>query len=376
MSDAFRLLVVDDNEGFLKACEDTLNVYKTKNGREAQITKCGTLDDVFSKLDNFFDGAIIDMKLAGEGDEGKQVIKKITDSNFRIPIAIVTATPSIVDNNSSYIGVFPKDQIDLPKLFDSFWEIYDTGLTRVMNGRGIIEKNLSKVFSESLLPQRDKWVALCKSTNDSSKTEEALLRYALVNLLQLLSKDGVCYLPEEFYLCPPLTNGIRSGRIVQEKKGTRKFVVLSPACDLVARTNGDCGVDETDSPQEGTADNLQCCNTDRILLVEIDPLSSVFPKLTVLSGLSKENKNQVTDAFRNKKSPYYHWLPETALFAGGLLNFRKLSTCSVDEFHNEFTVLGIEISPHFVKDMVARFSSYYGRQGQPEIDTDRYFPKT
>ena len=376
MSDEFRLLVVDDNDGFLKTCTDTLDVYKKKNGREAQITKCTTLDEAFSKLDNFFDGAIIDMKLAGEGDEGKQVIKRITDSNFRIPIAIVTGTPSVVDDNSSCIGVFAKDQLDLPELFDTFWGIYDTGLTRVMNGRGTIEKELSKVFSESLLPQRAKWVALCKSTKNPSKTEEALLRYALTNLLQLLSKDGVSYLPEEFYLCPPLTDGIHPGRIVQEKNGIRRFVVLNPACDLVARTNGDCGENETESPQEDTRDNLQCCNTDRILLVEIDPLSSVFPELPSLSGLSREKENQVKDAFKNKKALYYHWLPKNDIFPDSFLNFRKLSTCSADEFHNGFTALGIEISPHFVKDMVARFSSYYGRQGQPEIDTDRCFPKT
>ena len=32
----------------------------------------------------------------------------------------------------------------------------------------------------------------------------------------------------------------------------------------------------------------------------------------------------------------------------------------------------IQISPSFVKDIVARFSSYYARQGQPNIDFTKF----
>ena len=69
-------------------------------------------------------------------------------------------------------------------------------------------------------------------------------------------------------------------------------------------------------------------------------------------------------------------LPETDFFEGGVLNFRKLTTWHKDEFDQKFGKLTIQISPFFIKDIVSRFSSYYARQGQPEIDSkdfiDRY----
>ena len=56
-------------------------------------------------------------------------------------------------------------------------------------------------------------------------------------------------------------------------------------------------------------------------------------------------------------------------FPLAFLNFRSVSTVGVDELEQTFQLPpGVQISPPFVKDIVARFSSYYARQGQPDID--------
>ena len=83
---------------------------------------------------------------------------------------------------------------------------------------------------------------------------------------------------------------------------------------------------------------------------------------------NKDRKNRLNTLFTNRPQ-YYHWLPETNFFDGGFLNFRKLKTLSEDEFREQFEKPSIQISPFFVKDIVSRFSSYYARQGQPEIDS-------
>lgn len=54
---------------------------------------------------------------------------------------------------------------------------------------------------------------------------------------------------------------------------------------------------------------------------------------------------------------------------GGVLNFRRLKTLTRDEFGGNFEKPSIQISPFFVKGIVARFSSFYARQGQPDIDS-------
>lgn len=348
----FRLLIVEDDDQDLATCRDTIVRYRDEKQRDVELVECRSIEEFRSKRDNSIDGAIIDLKLAAQGDEGNQVIREIEESHFRIPVAVLTGTPDAADHDFAYIGVFRKgDQgAGYADLLDRFWGIHNTGLTRIMGGRGIIEETLSKVFRQNLLPQKDKWVKYAEA--DSSRTEKALLRHALSHLLQLLDDDGDRCFPEEVYLAPPLTEKIRTGSIVKEKTSKQRFVVMNPACDLVIRDNGKC-------------------NTERILIVEIDPQTSLFPGHSD-TGLTNSQKKDLEKAFKNNKSTYYHWLPKTDFFEGGFLNFRKLSTLSSEKFREGFEAPTVQVSPSFVKDMLARFSAYYARQGQPDIDFDLF----
>ena len=85
----------------------------------------------------------------------------------------------------------------------------------------------------------------------------------------------------------------------------------------------------------------------------------------VLDG--SKNKGKVTELCTNKHT-YHHWMPRTAFFQGGVLNFRKLTTLNKDDLDERFGKPIIQISPFFLKDIISRFSSYYARQGQPDID--------
>ena len=83
---------------------------------------------------------------------------------------------------------------------------------------------------------------------------------------------------------------------------------------------------------------------------------------------SKEDKLKAV--VNNNHTDYYHWLPKTDFFEGGVINFRKLKTVNEVDFDEQFETPSIQISTFFVKDIVSRFSSYYARQGQPDIDID------
>ena len=95
----FRLLVVEDNEQDLHICKASVDRYQSEHQRTIEMVACKTIEEAFQKLDNSFDGAIIDLKLADQGDAGNQVIQEIVKSYFRIPIAVLTGTPSNADNN-------------------------------------------------------------------------------------------------------------------------------------------------------------------------------------------------------------------------------------------------------------------------------------
>ena len=343
----FRLLLVEDDEGDIQVCRDSIAAYKDQTSREINAVECRTIAEAMQKLDNSYDGAVIDLKLAGQGDEGTQVIKKIVGSNFRIPIAVLTGTPAGVDTTFSYLGTYKKGEFSYEALFDKFWEIFDTGLTRIMGGRGRIESIMAQVYKDSLFPYRELWVKHGK--RDSSKTEKAMLRYTLNHLMQLLDGDEEKYFPEEVYIHPPLDDVWRTGSILNQNGGESKYVVLSPACDLVVRSGG-------------------LCKTDHILLVGIEKESDVYG--AALEGYVKvpaieKRKEEVRN---NAFTSYYHWLPKTDFFPGGFLNFRRVTTINIGDCKAAFGRPAVQISPPFVKDIISRFSSYYARQGQPEID--------
>ncbi|WP_319562882.1 hypothetical protein [Marispirochaeta sp.] len=349
----FKLLLVEDDEQDLETCRACVNDFEKEKKCSIALVECKSVDDAFEKLDNSFDGAIIDLKLVDQGDGGTQVVRLIEESHFRIPVAILTGTPDAADSEFAYIGVFNKGEpgAGYADLLDHFWGIHNTGLTRIMGGRGIIEETLNQVFRENLLPQKDRWVAY--GEKDSSRTEKALLHHALNHLLQLLDDDGDRSFPEEMYLHPPLSDKIRTGSIVKHKDSGQWFTVMNPACDLVIRDG-------------------KSFKTERILLVEIESVSKVTDVVIRKCVDASEKESKLEAVFSNNFNAYSHWLPETSFFKGGFLNFRKLSSYKKKDFERMFDKPSIQISPSFVKDVVARFSSYYARQGQPDIECDGF----
>lgn len=358
---ALRLLIVEDEQSALDAWDTSIDRYLHEKNRKIKPICFRTVEEALDGLDHTFDGAIIDLKLAEQGDEGTQVIREIGKQLFRIPIFILTGVPDNLpedfrQENANIIGVFIKGEAEAEydKLLDRLWSIYKTGLTRIMGGRGKIEESLSKVFLKNLLPHLETWEFYGKE--DPARTEKALLRHTLNHLSQLLEEDGESCFPEEMYLAPPLNQDIQPGSIVKEKKNDRWFVVMNPACDLVVR--GNCER-----------------NTDRVLVVEVDPGAALFPWIDA-TELSNAKKGELRTAFRNNRSTYYHWLPRVEFFPGGFLNFRKLSALEEKKFSERFEMPPqIQIAPSFVKDVIARFSSYYARQGQPDIDFEKFLPE-
>lgn len=351
MSD-LKILLVEDSADQQAIFKDSVKVFNDKNNDICAVTFeiAESLSEAMSKIDGSFDGAIVDLKLGNDDEGGNTVVRQFSETLTRVPVIFVTGFVDLVEEHPSIIHKRARGSESYESDLSMLKGISDTGITRIMGGRGIIEKTLSTVFLKNLLPYRDKWVAYGKI--DSSRTEKALLRHALSHLLQLLDDDADRCFPEEVYLTPPLSDKIRTGSVVKEKDSEQMFVVMNPACDLVIRDNGEC-------------------KTDRILIVQIDSKAALFPSYPT-TALSKNQKKDLEKAYRNNKTTYYHWLPKTNFFEGGFLNFRKLSSLSVKEFDNKFEKPAIQISPNFVKDIVARFSAYYARQGQPDIDFDQF----
>lgn len=345
---SFKLLIVEDNEEELVVCKDTVHRYKSEKDRQIQLVECKTLEEAFDKIDNSFDGVIIDLKLGPEGNEGNKVIQDI-HTKFRIPVAILTGTPSNVETSLKFVPpIYTKGKNGYDEILDYFFEIYDTGITRIFGGRGTIEDAMNNVFWNNIYPQIGSWK---NYTASGQNTEKALLRFTINHLLELLNDDSdFCY-PEEMYISPLVLNSVKTGCIVLDKKTNKNYLVMSPACDLVIHS---CG----------------SFKTDRILLCEIEDFNQV--KDTSLVDITKKDKRErrVKELIKNTYTEYYHWLPSTTVFHGGFINFRWTIALEKQIFERDFKLLQIQVSSHFVKDIVSRFAAYYARQGQPDFDFD------
>ena len=341
---AMKILLIEDEEDQQEAFKEAVEVFNDdENNRNIEPDTAANLSEASNKIDGSYDGVIIDLVLGNDKEGGNKIVRQLDDSFTRIPIIFVTAFPQDVIDHPSII--YTRRRSDRSYTYTSdlllFQKIYNTGLTRIMGGRGLIEQQLSEVFLKNLLPQIDTWISYAET--EPERTEKALLRYTLNHLLQLLEEDEEDCFPEEVYLYPSVLDRITTGSIVYAED--QWFVVLSPACDLVPR--GENGV----------------LNTDRILLVEIESVEKIL-------GGSK-SKNRVSELSANRRT-YYHWLPPTNFFRGGILNFRRLTTLDKGVFDEKFGKPTIQISPSFVKDIVSRFSSYYARQGQPDLDNQDF----
>ena len=348
-----RLLIVEDNEQDLDTCRRTIRRRSREIQRKVCLVECVNVDEAFRVLDNTFDGAIIDIRLcsSGQGDEGNEIIRKIEEGFFRIPVAVLTGTPDSVDCKRC-IGVFKKGEkgSGYDDILDRFVSIYETGLTRILGGRGIIEDKLGQIFLDNLLPQIKTWEGY--AAKDSLRTENALLRYTLNHLIQLIDEETVECFPEEFYLWPPPTDKVRTGSILEDIDSGASFVVLSPDCDILTRDDGER-------------------NSDRLLVAEVVSPTELLNwyDRDQLSSLGKDRRNRLTRALQNNGGNHYHCLPETAFASLGFINFRNLTVYRFQDLENIFVLPPkCQISPPFVKDIVSRFSSYYARQGQPDID--------
>lgn len=348
------LLLVEDNKQDQDNCLHAVEDLQADHDITIDLTICRNVEDALNALrTKVFDGAIIDMRLAndGNGNEGNDVIAEIKHSFHRIPVAILTGTPDPAESEGfPSIGIYRKGEEDSTYeiLISKFHDIYTTGLTKILGGRGEIEKSLGEIFTKNLLNHTDKWVEYGKK--DPERTEKSLLRYTVNHLMQLLDEGVEKYYPEEFYLCPPLSPRLFTGSVLQNKNSRKWFVIINPACDLALREDGGC-------------------KTDRALLVEVDNLIDLFPELEGWTQpYSRSNQSKIDKANNNTNSLYYHCLPKTSFYIGGYLNFRKLSTHDEEDLLANFYIPHAQISAAFIKDIVSRFSSYYARQGQPEID--------
>ena len=358
--ETIKILFVEDNETPIRTFESELKDFNDESTDlkiEAIIKK--TYGEAIQAIDKSFDAIIMDLALGQDQDAGNKIVKELESLGLRIPILFVSGNHSNVSPNPLIINIRARDNGDYEQDFNNIVNIYNTGLTNILGGRGEIEKKLSEIFSETVLPELEIWKDYASRQIHTKQTEKALLRLVVNHLNHLLEEDEIPSYPEEFYIYPIKDKVLRTGTLIKSKIHDDYFISLSPACDLAQRN--------------GT------CKTDRLLIAEIEPIQHikdiVYQQFSAQTAGTRKDQNiskELKKYFSNNYSNYYHSLPKIKNFAGGFINFRKAQSLTQVNLDSDYEVVNIQVAAPFIKDILSRFSSYYARQGQPVIFFDTH----
>lgn len=365
-----RILLIEDCDKDIEAFKSSVEAWNIGKPEPIVIEECKSLEDSWSKLLTVgdLDGIVLDLKLPNDKN-GKEVVKRLNMLYWRIPVVVLTGTPS-EDNDACQEGclkTFIKGEQEHKVILDLLWDCKRSGLMELLGGKGVFEKYLKTVFDKCITPRFDEWRSLLTlpNLNDAEDaTQAALSRHVVSCLLAMLQQDDNIIQPEECYLLLPDENLVapRPGMILENKQ-KEQFLLLNPPCDLAIRSDGHS-------------------NSNMLLLVPITPqnagLKSILihpKKRTPLDDDQKAQNKVIRDnAYKNNGPLYFHWLPACGKFQGGFVNFRGVITCAKTLYKTEYHMLENKyvVHPELLKNIQSRFANYYARQGQPDIDYLRF----
>ena len=360
MPETVRILVVEDDEDQLQAYSDAADQLSTDNIRIELTERKSAAEAKQDLLSAEFDGGIVDLNLSsGDPSEasGNEVLREITEKH-RFPVLVVSGNLQNLDERIQQSGFLKTFDRDTPneEIFEYLLKIQATGITRILGGRGLIERYLGEIFWKHLACDFDGWDP---GARDCEKT---LLRYVVAHLSEYLDlPSGAAneyYHEAEYYIIPPIREYIATGDIVR-KEGSR-FIVLSPACDLAVRD---------------VKDGKPVINAGSIVLAPVHELTrEVFIKSGIIKedDNPKERKRKLNEIIKAQREKYV-LIPEYRNIAAGVIDFQNLVAWSLDEFLSAKRLA--TVTGAFIKDIQARFAAYYGRQGQPDLDKKELLQK-
>ena len=321
-----------------------------------------------------FHALIVDLKLEtddnnkeDENYSGNILLKNIISKEI-IPIIVRTGFPNKMTQeiNQNIIKSYSKESPTLEEVVEELIDYYNTSIFSIFGSRGKVDKHIKDFFwnilPECFINKKDEFNGL-----DKGIQEKVIIRYvsSWLNNKYMFNDGYLDVEPIEMYMFPNPIDRICNCDIYKDDDSKEK--VLTPACDLA----------------NDKAEN--------ILFAKIQSYESVDEFNETIQKCSKQqkteekisngNKNKIASWSRNshEKSMRYHFLPKVGFFDGGFIDFSLLICLKYDREKNEFAERNLikigTITDSFKRDIIARFSSYYQRQGQPTFNAESILNK-
>ncbi|WP_454208935.1 response regulator [Proteus sp. Marseille-Q3619] len=334
------ILLVEDNLGDIGVFKSSLELFDEDNSITTNLQTADSFESALELIkNNEFDGLVIDLSLKNNSQGGKEIINAIINKyKLTIPIVVYTGTPDEIAEYG-YIEIYQKGERAelITEILTDFKKTKECGLNELFNAKGRIQDLLKDVFYRNIYHQKKQWIEY----EDKELVKNAILRHTLNHLTQHIDEANEKYFLEEMYIFPPVSGLYKTGSIIKDTSNNY-HIILTPACDF-AQSKARC-----------------------ILLAEIiDP--NDYVEIYLPSTIKQSTRKTRLDGIMRNKKQEYHYLPQLNDFNGGFIDFTSIKSYSQDELEKQYGEVKIQISPSFISDILGRFSSYYARQGQPDL---------
>jgi len=360
-----KLLIVDDDSNVLESFAGSVERFNRDNDDKFKLYVAENLEQASNYIQYYkLDTAIIDLNLEnGSGlnnDDGNVAIHDLV-SFFRIPIFILTGEPEKLKQeyrNKKNIQCFTRGSLTNADLLTKIRDEFLLKTIQYFSREGYLEKKINKFYWENLQETIDSWKEVAEHHPD--EINKILSRHTVASLNEELYVDGNIgsfdhYHPGEMYIIPPIKQHYHTGDIL--KKESELYVILNPACDIV--------------------------NKNKLSYYTLAKIIRAVEIFEISSKDSAGRETYIASHLRsNNKVDRYHYLPKFATIDNEyVIDFQNLLVESIGPDTNPGNATYIKdrealigryqkiasISSPFLKDVIARFSLYYARQGQPKL---------
>lgn len=347
--------MVDDDPDQLRQIKEILEEDKFPN--EEVILEPKSFLDLenlnFLEYDNY-DIIILDLFDSKTKEYiGEKILKAIQEKIF-IPIIFYTGySGDLKEKESEIIKIVNKEK-GYGGIKKAIKEIIDSNIPSIKKKISIYLKDKFREYMWDFVHKEWEHIHPYLKDGSASYLLTKRLTHALSEkyILDILEEETKEFLnekhPLEHYIYPSLNKEIGIGDLIS--KGDKKYVILTPSCDFIKRTNGKR-------------------KADHVLLVELIPLKSMKAYEDYIQDKTNGKKaDKLKSIIKNEKERYY-FLPETWFIDDSLIDFQKTTSIQLDELESFEKIA--ELDTLHINSVLALFVRYYNRIGTKDLNPDK-----
>lgn len=319
-----------------------------------------------------FDAAVVDIRLAEDthADEadtavkmgGRKVVELIFEV-FQLPMFVYTGTPGHIEalrsRESDFFKIYTRDQTVASEILQHIIDIHRGGVLSLLGDDGIVQtfgKHFHQIFWTHLASAGKYWLA--------EDNRDVLKRYVVQHMMEYLEQSSlpehagfVPAHPAEMYITPSVKQKAYTGDILRESANGNIWLVLTPSCDMVFQNE----VKDPDAPGGVRYER----NAAHIVLARLTPWHAIDGMPKDVKALTNANIKYLEKV---KSKLRFSFLPKYQNLDAAFVDFQQLTSVAENKIDTDAFERLASVSAPFLKDIIARFSYYYSRQGAPILN--------